>query len=466
MDILQWIRDEADKLDCEALSNIESTAVIAAIIATEFDGGASVPAWLAIQSALTAAWAVQGCGGTTPEWPDDPNWVPDKKCQKVSAPGQGQYSVTKGDGSQTTDNFGTANYVKEILGWTPSTEIGKAMLVSFINRDDEQSTYTIYGVEGIFYAWVTPPANAYCVGQEPTYYPPTGPIGPSTEVEDEECKWTVTPVDSYVDNQGVYWTKYSVDPEPITCGRAFFYWNSKQGPYICNPDDFVCAPPNPRGGGGSLQAPLLTGITYYLYPPCEDPEDWGLEPGEYPELEFPIPDANAWEGIAKRIDAVAEMIDWHLSCKQPTCGSSAELEGSWVTTRWESDEKSFESDRRLRKLFRYRSKSTRDLGELSAYWESFTWRAGPVCVIHKGASWGTPQVWAETEDEGKRVIRFAATEAGLDPDTDGEWLVKSSSSPRVGMIGTMRIQQFKGFPWVAQRDGSNWPNLLAKKCNP
>ena len=258
MDILQWIEDEADKLDCETLQSLSWTALAAGIVATEFDRGASGPAWLAIQSALTAAWGLQGCGGPVPDWPDDPNWVPDKKCQKVSAPGQGQYSVTAGDGSQTTSNFGTANYVKEILGWTPSTEIGKAMLISFINRDDEQTTYTIYGVEGIFYAWVTPPKNAYCVGQEPTYDKPDGPIGPPTPVPIDDCTWTITPVDSYVDNQGVYWTKYSVDPDPITCGRAFFYWNSKQGPYICNPDDFVCAPPNPRGGGGACEISWLT----------------------------------------------------------------------------------------------------------------------------------------------------------------------------------------------------------------
>ena len=463
MDILQWIRDEADKLDCEALANIESAAVIAAIIATEFDGGASVPAWIAIQSALTAAWAVQGCGGPTPEWPDDPNWVPDKKCQKVSAPGQGQYSVTAGDGSQKIDNFGTANYVKEILGWTPSTEIGKAMLVSFINRDDEQSTYTIYGVEGIFYAWVTPPVNGYCVGQEPIYYPPTGPIGPITEVEDEECKWTVTPVDSYVDNQGIYWTKYSVDPEPITCGRAFFYWNSKQGPYICNPDDFVCAPPNPRGGGGgSLQAPLLTGTTYYLYPPCEDPEDWGLEPGEYPELEFPIADANAWEGIAKRIDAVAEMIDWHLSCKQPTCKCAPTLEGEFRTISFRSDDVSPYGKSRLRKRFRYRSVSGIDLGGVVNHWRDFSFEAGPVCVQHKGASWGTPQVWAATADEGKRVIRHAAGEAGLDPDSEGQWVISGSNSARVGVSGTMRVDTKGGYYWITARDGSDGRPIVAK----
>ena len=96
MDILQWIRDEADKLDCEALANIESAAVIAAIIATEFDGGASVPAWIAIQSALTAAWAVQGCGGPTPEWPDDRTGSQTRSARRYRHQGKGSIPSLKG----------------------------------------------------------------------------------------------------------------------------------------------------------------------------------------------------------------------------------------------------------------------------------------------------------------------------------------------------------------------------------
>ena len=171
--------------------------------------------------------------------------------------------------------------------------------------------------------------------------------------------------------------------------------------------------------------------------------------------------------VISRLDAMQDLIQFNLDFKTPICTPERPaLEGQWVTTQWESDEKMVDSGRRLRKLFRYRTKSTRDLGQLSAYWESFTWTSGPVVVRHTGAWWGDPQVWASTEEEGRRVIRFAAAEAGIDPDKTGEWGVGSSRSPRYGMPGTMRVKQFEGFPWVAKRDGPAWPNMLAKQRDP
>jgi hypothetical protein len=180
----------------------------------------------------------------------------------------------------------------------------------------------------------------------------------------------------------------------------------------------------------------------------------------YPEMEM-------LEGILDRINDIPGFLEQHLAWKTPTCGNEKPaLEGQWVTTRWISDEKMVDSGRRLRKLFRYRTKSTRDLGQLSSYWATFTWRAGPVCVRHTGAWWGDPQVWAKSPQEGERVIRHAAAEAGIDPDKTGEWAVSSSRSPRYGMSGTMKILQKEGFPWVASRDGANWPNMLAKSSDP
>ena len=165
--------------------------------------------------------------------------------------------------------------------------------------------------------------------------------------------------------------------------------------------------------------------------------------------------------------AMMDMLQQHLVWKTPICGNERpELEGDWVTTRWESTEKMVHSGVRLRKLFRYRTKSTRNLGQLSAYWESFEWRAGPVCVRHTGAWWGDPQVWAESEEEGQRVIRHAAAEAGIDPDQVGEWATSSSRSPRYGMSGTMKILLKDGFPWVSAREGDSWPNTLAKAIDP
>jgi hypothetical protein len=193
---------------------------------------------------------------------------------------------------------------------------------------------------------------------------------------------------------------------------------------------------------------------------CEEP----LADGKQPSTSVFLPPEKYADRLISLGDVVPDLLQAHLGYKTPTCSpSKPPLEGDWITTRWQSDEKMDHSGRRLRKLFRYRSKSSRDLGQLSGYWESFTWRAGPVCVIHKGAWWGTPQIWAESAEEGKRVIRHAATEAGLNPDQVGRWEIGGSRAPRYGMSGTMRIHMHKGFPWVASRDGAAWPNYLAKE---
>jgi hypothetical protein len=226
------------------------------------------------------------------------------------------------------------------------------------------------------------------------------------------------------------------------------------------------------GAGGAIIGNLLMdlvksqypGLMYRMVSVCE--KDASGEPISE-AVEVPIPTLPAPDAQLARLDAIVELLQASKNFKQPICGKDKPpLAGQWVTTRWESIEKMADSGRRLRKLFRYRTDSSRDLGQLSAYWEQFVWRAGPVCVRHTGAWWGDPQVWAESAEEGKRVIRHAATEAGIDPDQTGEWAISSSRSPRYGMSGTMKILRHEGFPWVASRDGANWPNKLAQRRDP
>jgi hypothetical protein len=206
------------------------------------------------------------------------------------------------------------------------------------------------------------------------------------------------------------------------------------------------------------------GLIYRMVSVCE--KDAQGEPISE-AVEVPIPALKAPDAQLARLDAIVELLQAHKNFKQPICGNEKpELKGDWVTTRWISDEKMDHSGVRLRKLFRYRTQSSRDLGQLSAYWCGFTWKSGPVCVIHKGAWWGTPQIWAESAEEGKRVLRHAAAEAGLDPDQVGGWSVSSSRSPRNGMSGTMKILKKEGYPWIASRQGTNWPNYLASSSDP
>jgi len=114
------------------------------------------------------------------------------------------------------------------------------------------------------------------------------------------------------------------------------------------------------------------------------------------------------------------------------------------------------TDRPLRKIFRYRDQTGTSLEAHTAHWASFVWEAGPVCVIHKGAVWGTPQVWASSAAEGKRVIRHAAAIAGVNVDQDGEWEVTGSLNPRIGRTGTMGVKVLRdGCLSVTKREGSS-----------
>ena len=201
----------------------------------------------------------------------------------------------------------------------------------------------------------------------------------------------------------------------------------------------------------------IPGIKYQLKGVCETVGEGQAQP----VAEFNVDDAPNIYAVINRLDVIDNMLQQHLAWKTPTCSNvKPPLEGSWVSTHWESDSASPGGTKPLRKLFRYRTKSERSTNELQNYWRAFRWEAGPWCVIHKGAWWGTPQVWASTPEEGKRVIRFAAAEAGFDPDQVGEWKASRSSSPRYGMPGTMRLMWEQGERWVTRREGpSGLPEL-------
>ena len=204
------------------------------------------------------------------------------------------------------------------------------------------------------------------------------------------------------------------------------------------------------------------GVTYTMPAPCDvDDEGLPLEwTGQIPMQKFQ-------PATLDRLDAISNQLSQHLQWKTPICKpEKPELEGDWRTISFRSDETSPYGKSRLRKRLRYRSLSGVGLGDIVAHWQDFTWQAGPVCVIHSGASWGTPQVWAATADEGKRVIRHAAGEAGIDPDQVGRWTISGSDSARVGVSGTMRVDTTNGFFWITARDGSNGRPIVASSLDP
>ncbi len=206
-----------------------------------------------------------------------------------------------------------------------------------------------------------------------------------------------------------------------------------------------------------LLAPPMPSSIYRMVSVCE--KDASGEPISE-AVEVPIPLLKAPEAQIARLDAIVELLQAAKNFKQPICSDKPELLGNWVTVRFESIENSPQGTRPLRKLFRYRSQSALDLGQIAAYWENFTWNAGPVCVQHKNAWWGTPQCWAANADEGKRVIRFAGLEAGIDPDVLGEWVISGSVDPRFGMPGTMQVAKVEGLEWITSRQGPSGLPLL------
>ena len=340
------------------------------------------------------------------------------------------------------------------------------------------STYDIgTGTRSVWY--IEPTLNTRCCNGTPVV-PPTQPQpepyefgNPSTQ-----CGQTVQLLDSTIDRFGLAQNFYYVVDDQRGCGGSlerYYYWESVQGPYVYLRtllagswwgalSDPKYAPPHPHAAepgqfGVNQSNPGLSAVTYTLDVGCTyNPETEDFDK----KFTYDVEENNGGIlGLARRMDALAWMINNAQLIPYTECNKCAPvLEGDWVTVRFESQENSPQGTRPLRKLFRYRSQSALDLGQKAAYWENFIWNAGAVCVQHKGAWWGTPQCWASNADEGKRVIRFAGLEAGIDPDVLGEWVISGSTDPRYGQPGSMKVATVQGLEWVTSRQGPSGLPLL------
>ena len=191
------------------------------------------------------------------------------------------------------------------------------------------------------------------------------------------------------------------------------------------------------------------GVEYTLTGVCEAGET-------QPTKTVPIVPTKGLNAVMARVDALSILLQTHLGYKTPICGNEQiSYEGEYRTISFISDERSPYGNDYLRKRLRYRSVSGLGLSGVVEHWREFTWQAGPICVTHKGASWGAPQVWAASAAEGKRVIRHAAIEAGMDTDQNGRWIISGSHNPRFGVSGTMRVNTRGGYYWITERLGSD-----------
>jgi hypothetical protein len=73
---------------------------------------------------------------------------------------------------------------------------------------------------------------------------------------------------------------------------------------------------------------------------------------------------------------------------------------------------------------------------MAAHWRDFSWRCGPFIVRWVSDLWPELKVWAESEEEGKRVILHALDHFGASAD-QGEWYLSYVDNKRNGKIGTV-----------------------------
>ena len=201
----------------------------------------------------------------------------------------------------------------------------------------------------------------------------------------------------------------------------------------------------------------VAGVNYEMLAPCDIDAEGNqlIWEGQIPEQKFN-------PAVLDRLDAISNQISQHLTWKTPICVPEAiPLEGDFRTISFRSDETSPYGKSRLRKRLRYRSRSGVGLGELVDHWKDFTFTGGPIRVRHVGSSWGTVEVWAASEDEGKRVILHAAGEAGIDPNQVGRWSTRRSGSSRLGVSLPMRVDTTGGYYWITARDGSDNRPIVA-----
>ena len=425
--ILTWIDENWQSIECQFYGGIQQGAFSAA--ATSLFTG-KFPLALGLAGVSYAAGKTAEMAGCNYEPPQPDQEPAIGGCKKISG-GNGVLYYNRTD--YETPGAAIASSAIEILRiddipngiagqpcWQVWYSVGTTEGV--VTGED---SYIFYKSSTRFpIATLIPKVEGTCEIPAPDAGPgphnPGDPISDPITHTDGDCNWTIQATDAYVDDQGVWHTYYTITADNDACGGPFAYWSSGNGP------EYVSPKPDPT----------------------TDPDNPTVDPTPYPPPSYD-----------PRFDDIEEKLDQLKDC---ACPEEEPIQGQFRTISFRSDETSPFGKSRLRKRLRYRGSEGVELSALVDHWRDFSWQSGPVRVDHVGASWGSPQVWAATEDEGKRVIRHAGREAGIDPDQVGRWSARSSNSPRCGVSDTMRVDTTGGYYWITARDGSDQRPIVAK----
>ena len=324
-----------------------------------------------------------------------------------------------------------------------------------------------------------------CVGDPSPDDPGPGlpdPV-PVPDPDGGDCTYNTQLVDAYINEAGGMSILYEVCATGPGCEGCSRFWYHGPGDVqpappqpITDPDGKPLPPRNPKPGGGDCPDPCepckfekcepppasISANSFTFTSACGEGENNEIKTATY-NLPGGGDLQQSLQALADQNKSIMEMLQQHLLWKTPVCPEEKpELKGDFRTISFVSDETSPYGKSRLRKRLRYRSESGLGLGEVIDHWKDFSWSAGPVCVKHTGSSWGSPQVWAASESEGKRVLLHAAGEAGIDPNQVGKWLIGSSDNARYGVPGTMRVNTKGGYYWITSRDGEDGMPLVGK----
>jgi hypothetical protein len=408
-----WWEENWPTLHCLSSNMAEFTFAAARAMATFGDGSGY---WL--KAAWDGAVAIAGLVNCMPPPFEDVEefvGVTILQCQCSEVPGELLLDWLDESGNSQRRSMSGSTSAKKILSKRKVDGVATCRYESDSGEEIDVS-HVVGGGTNVNYYISPPDGFTCCEGEQP---PPPNygtPAPHPVDIGDPEWEYVAKLRDATLDKFGYLRHFYEVDQylkSNGTYGGREFYWESIDGPiWYYDRDSFEGFASNQRYG-----------------PPHRDRMQWFPQSSD----------------------------DGTIPPERPT------LEGDIRTIHFVSNEKTEDGGTCLRKRFRYRSTNGQSLGAIVDHWRDFVWQAGPVCVGHVESSWGNPQVWAASANEGKRVIRHAAGEAGINPDQDGRWVISGSLSSRYGMPGTMRVSTRGGVYRITARDGSDGPPMVAIK---